>query len=49
MPKREDNGNIRIIIYNLWEVIDPKSERPADDKKAAQASWDKKDRSVFAS
>jgi gag-polypeptide of LTR copia-type/Domain of unknown function (DUF4219) len=37
-----------LIARDLWEVIDPESERPADDKKTAQASWDKKDRSVFA-
>lgn len=37
-----------LIARDLWEVIDPESVRPGDDKKTAQASWDKKDRSVFA-
>ena len=37
-----------ILARDLWQLVDPESEHPADDKKTAQASWDKKDRSVFA-
>src|SRR5436190_11577391 len=37
-----------LIAKDLWEVIDSESVRPPDDKKTTQASWDKKDKSVFA-